>query len=58
MKKVYVQPELELLKVSASNEFLIGSPNEDESLGYTDATDGWEDNQDWGSGSNDFENWN
>lgn len=26
MKKAYVQPELELLKVSASNDFLIGSP--------------------------------
>lgn len=58
MKKAYVQPELELLKVSASNEFLIGSPNEDESLGYTDATDGWENNGDDWNGSNDSENWN
>lgn len=26
MKKLYVQPELEVLKVSAANEFLVSSP--------------------------------
>ena len=32
MKKAYIQPELELLKVSASNDFLIGSPEQDTSV--------------------------
>lgn len=29
MKKTYIQPEIELLKVSALNDFLIGSPEQD-----------------------------
>lgn len=29
MKKTYIQPEIELLKVSALNDFLIGSPDQD-----------------------------
>lgn len=27
MKKAYIQPEIELLKVSALNDFLVGSPD-------------------------------
>lgn len=56
MKKAYVQPEIELLKVSALNEFLLGSPDDgiesgtgDEWLGTGDGNgnefeseaDGW-----------------
>ncbi len=55
MKKVYVQPELELLKVSASNEFLVGSP--DKGIDNAEGKDGWENDQDWENG-NDSENWN
>lgn len=29
MKKTYIQPEIELLKVSALNDFLIGSPEQE-----------------------------
>lgn len=39
MKKVYVQPELELLKLSASNEFLVGSP--DDGIEGPEANDSW-----------------
>lgn len=30
MKKVYIQPEIELLTVSALDDFLINSPSQDE----------------------------
>ncbi len=37
MKKLYVQPELELLNVTASNDFLVGSP--DDGIDNAEATD-------------------
>lgn len=42
MKKAYIQPEIELLKVSALNDFLIGSPDQDSVVEATGgATDGF-----------------
>ena len=58
MKKVYVQPELELLKVSASNEFLVGSP--DKGIDNAETPNDWADNGDgneW-ENENNFDNWN
>lgn len=51
MKKAYIQPELELLKVSASNDFLIGSP---EAGTYIPTTGGATDNNFGGADENDF----
>ena len=41
MKKAYIQPEIELLKVSALNDFLIGSPDGKEGIDDAEAGDGW-----------------
>ena len=41
MKKAYIQPEIELLKVSALNDFLIGSPDDKEGIDNAEAGDGW-----------------
>ena len=41
MKKAYIQPEIELLKVSALNDFLIGSPDDKEGIDDAEAGDGW-----------------
>lgn len=45
MRKAYIQPEIELLTVSALEDFLIGSPDEDTSIETGNgAGDGWNGN--------------
>lgn len=52
MKKAYIQPEIELLKVSALNDFLVGSP--DDGLDSGEANDSWNgDGDEFGSDSDD-----
>ena len=41
MKKVYFQPEIELLTISALEDFLIASPGDDERYDGGDANDSW-----------------
>lgn len=48
MKKAYIQPEIELLKVSALNDFLVVSPNESTDAGIGDellGDDDWNGNE-------------
>lgn len=41
MKKMYFQPEIELLTISALEDFLIASPGDDERIEGGAAGDNW-----------------
>ncbi len=45
MKKVYFQPEIELLTISALEDFLIDSPGDDERYDGGEANDSWIDGE-------------